>query len=74
MCNTFKQPHEAASQIYVPALAVPAVKTPVEAVAKNTQNCFHGGGVAYLWSRCLIMSKKRRCTIAEIAVHILRIL
>ena len=32
MCNTFKQPPEAASQIYVPA-----VKTPlVGAVAKNT--------------------------------------
>ena len=41
--------------------AVPAVKTPVGAVARNT-------GVAYLWSRCLIMSKKRRCTIAGITV------
>ena len=30
MCNTFKQPSEAASQIYVPA-----VKTPVGAAAKN---------------------------------------
>ena len=25
---------------------------------------YRRGGVAYLWSRCLIMSKKRRCTIA----------
>ena len=43
----------------LPLPAVVAVKTPVGAVAKNTQNCFHGGGVAYLWLRCLIMSKKK---------------
>ena len=24
---------------------MPAVKTPVGAVAKNTLNCFHGGGI-----------------------------
>ena len=49
MCNTFKQPPEAASQIYVPA--VPAVKTPVGAVAKNTQNCFHKGEVLHIYGR-----------------------
>ena len=38
--------------------AVPAVKTSVGAVAKNTQNCFAGECVAYLWSRCIIMTKK----------------
>ena len=47
----------------------PAVETPVGAVAKNTLNCFPGESVAYLWSRCLIMLKKRRCTIAGITVH-----
>ena len=47
---------------------VPAVKTPVGAIAKNTQKRFHGGGVAYLWSHCLIMLIKRRCTIARITV------
>ena len=60
MCNTFKQPPEASSQIYVPA-----VKTPVGAVAKNTENCFHGGNVAYLWSRCF-MSKKGVAPLREL--------
>ena len=40
MCNTFKQPPEAASQIYVPA--VPAVKTPVGAAAKTHKIAFMG--------------------------------
>ena len=44
---------------------MPAVKTPVGAVAKNTENCFHGGNVAYLWSRCF-MSKKGVAPLREL--------
>ena len=33
---------------------------------------FQCNTVAYLWSRCLIMSKKRRCTISGITVIFLR--
>ena len=40
-------------------------------MVKRTVVTGSGEGVAYLWSRCVIMSKKRRCTIAGITVHLL---
>ena len=49
---------------------MPAFKTSVGAVAKNTKNCLAGECVAYLWPRCVIMAKKkRRSTIAGITVQ-----
>lgn len=45
---------------------MPAFKTSVGAVAKNTKNCLAGECVAYLWPRCVIMAKKDVAPLREL--------
>ena len=46
LCFSINVQHPSCFPAFVESPAVGAVKTPVGAVAKNTKNCFHRGGIA----------------------------